>query len=78
MCRCPLPGCSCRSFTINDLEEDDDMATRISHSLARKKTSVEVSVPQDTEDMETEDEDEGDDAIEVDTENEDTQSQELF
>lgn len=54
------------------------MAARISNSLAKKKTSLETSVPQDTEDMETEDEDDGDDAAEVDTENEDTQSQELF
>lgn len=77
MCRCPLQGCSCSSFTINDLEEDEDMATRISQSLAKKKTSVEASVPQDTEDMETEDEDDGD-TMEADTENDDTQSQELF
>lgn len=86
--RCPFLGCSCISFTIKDLEEDDEIALRITQNSARQRESEET----DTEDEETEDESNDspnvgsvDDNAEIDvetgdndTENADTQSQELL
>jgi len=63
--RCPCLGCSCRSFSAKDLEEDEETAERISHSQARARVSEALA----TEDAETDDEVGPDD---------DTQSQEIL
>ncbi len=53
ICRCPIPGCSCKSFVLKDLEEDEDTAEKISQNLAKKLT-VPLS-QEETENMDTED-----------------------
>lgn len=65
-------GCSCRSFTIKDLEEDEEVAAKISQNLARNRESQ--ALADDGDDTDTENASTDDEVNPYD----DTQSQEIL
>lgn len=70
--RCPALGCSRQVFTIDDLEDDEETAAKISQRASQRQTASQL----DTEEMGSDEE--GMENTTIDPELDDTQSQELF